>query len=185
VRGGTKPTDPTKELRQSCNHLQQRAHLTNRRAVRVKSLSVHGRIDHTIKSHLPAISPEYVLPSRCRVYRREAPRATTRSGEPSTRCPDPAHRASSQGHQDICNPQAPGASRCQPAFWAVDAKLVKLQGVEPTYGGKIFVRYATRNDVFAEALINSRDRPGLIRWHFKCPKPGSSKRSPVARPRAS
>jgi hypothetical protein len=59
------------------------------------------------------------------------------------------------------------AAGLREAFWALDAKLVSLDGVVPTYGGKNFVRYRKRNRLFAEAVIG----PELIQWRFRCPKP--------------
>lgn len=53
------------------------------------------------------------------------------------------------------------------AFWALDAKLVNLEGVAVTYGGKNCVRYRKRTDIFAEAVIGR----GLIEWRVRSAKP--------------
>jgi hypothetical protein len=49
------------------------------------------------------------------------------------------------------------------AFWDIDSKLQEDQRVKVKYGGKNFVRYRTRNGVFAEAVIT----PNAIEWRIK------------------
>ena len=47
-------------------------------------------------------------------------------------------------------------------FWRIDAALTSWPAVKATYGGKNFVRYATRGKVFAEAVIE----PGAVMWRL-------------------
>ncbi len=48
-------------------------------------------------------------------------------------------------------------------FWDIDTKLLDDRSVKVKYGGKNFVRYRTRNGVFAEAV----SRPGSIEWRIR------------------
>ena len=60
---------------------------------------------------------------------------------------------------------APLPRDLQAAFWAVDGRLCRLEGVSVRYGGKNFVRYRVPRGQFAEAKIG----PESIEWRFGQP----------------
>lgn len=77
--------------------------------------------------------------------------------------------APADAHPKVCKKLATSErlERLAPAlaesFWQIDSELKILKGVNVKYGGKNFVRYATRAGIFAEAVICQ----GAIQWHIK------------------